>query len=91
MGAGTYGTVDSRVKNSLEKIQSGDGAVSNWTKLRYIWKRLFPDKTFMKQYHPFCRRHEWSIPFFRIYRLVKGTVCRSKEIRKECRAITKVK
>ena len=70
MGAGTYGTVENRVNRKMEKIQAGDGPVSMWTKVRYAWQRLFPDRDFMKRYSPICRKYPWSIPFMRIYRLV---------------------
>lgn len=89
MGAGTYGTLKNRVNRELEGIQKNGGPVTAWTKIRYAWKRLFPDRTFMKAYAPFCRKHEWSIPFFRIYRLINAVIFRRKTIKNELGAMKK--
>lgn len=87
MGAGTYGTLGTRIKRKLEEIQQGDGPLTVWTKLRYIWRRLFPDKNIMKQYFHFCRKHPWSIPFFWIYRLIRAATVRRKAVAREVQAM----
>jgi len=91
MGSGTYGTMKNRVNRKLDEIQKSEGPVTGWTKFRYTWKRLFPDKEFMKAYRPFLREHEWVIPFFWIYRIVRGAILRRKQIQKELGVISKVK
>lgn len=89
MGSGTYGTMENRVNRELDEIQKSEGPVTGWTKFRYTWKRLFPDKEFMKAYRPFLREHEWAIPFFWIYRIVRGVILRGKQIRRELHIINK--
>lgn len=91
MGAGTYGTTENRVDRQLEALQQGDGPVTAWTKIRYTWRRLFPDREFMKLYSSFCRKHPWSIPFMRIYRLIKAAAVRRKAIRQEIQAMNREK
>ena len=89
VGAGTYGTVENWVTGELEKMRKPNGKVTRWTKLRYVWWRLFPDREFMKVYSHFCRKHEWAIPFFRIYRLIKAFANRRNVIRQEIEAVKK--
>lgn len=89
MGSGTYGTMENRINRELDEIQKSEGPVTGWTKFRYTWKRLFPDKEFMKAYKPFLRGHEWAIPFFWIYRIIRGVILRRKQIRKELHIVSK--
>ena len=89
MGAGTYGNMENRINRELGKIQQDDGPLTLWTKIRYAWRRLFPDRTFMMAYSPFCRRHEWSIPFFWIYRIIKATIFRRQVINREIQIMRK--
>ena len=91
IGSGTYGTMENRVNQELEKIQKSEGPATVWTKIRYTWNRLFPDKEFMKAYKPFLREHEWAIPFFRIYRIIRGVIVRRKQIQKELNLVSKAK
>lgn len=90
MGAGTYGTFEIRVNRALGKEEE-EQSVSGIQKIRYIWNRAFPNKEFMRAYNSFCGRHPWSIPFFRIYRLIKGVVRRGKYIIRECIVVYKAK
>lgn len=89
MGSGTYGTTENRVNRELDEMQKNEGPVTIWTKFRYTWNRLFPDKNFMKASNPFLREHEWAIPFFWVYRIVRGVFLRRKQIQKELDAISK--
>ena len=89
MGSGTYGTMENRVNRELDEIQKREGPITGWTKFRYTWKRLFPDKEFMKAYKPFLRGREWAIPFFWIYRIVRGVILSRKQIRKELHIVSK--
>lgn len=91
LGSGTYGTTENRVNGELSDMRTADGTLTGWAKLRYVVRRLFPDRKFMKQYAPFCRKHEWAIPFFWIERLVKAALFRRKNIQAECRAVKKAK
>jgi len=91
MGSGVYGTRENFVNENLKPLRESDGTLSVQGRLRYIWKRLFLDKMIMKQYYPFCRKHEWSIPFFWIYRFIKAVLFRGKWILTECRILNRTK
>ena len=87
-GSGVYGTKKNLVKYRLNSVSSRNGAMP--VRLRYIWSRLFPDKNIMKLYYPFCRRHEWSIPAFWCYRLIRSVLFRRKNIREEYSLLNKM-
>lgn len=89
IGSGTYGTVDNHVEGELRKLQKDIEPITVLTRVRYIVRRLFPDREFMKEYSAFCRKHPWSIPFVRIYRIVSAFVLRRKYIGQEIKAIKK--
>jgi len=89
IGSGTYGTVDNHVEGELRKLQRDVEPITVLTRVRYIVRRLFPDRGFMKEYSAFCRKHPWSIPFVRIYRIIKAFMSRRKFIGQEIKAIKK--
>ena len=89
MGSGTYGTMENRINRKLEKLQQKDGPLTLWTKIRYVWRRLFPDRASMERYSPFCQKHGWSIPFFWIYRIIKAAIFKRKAIKREIRIMKK--
>jgi len=89
MGAGTYGTVENRVSNKLEKMQGTEGPVSGWTKVKYALGRAIPSVEYMKLYSPFCRKHPWSIPFFWVYRWIRAATVRRKNVMAEFKAVKK--
>ena len=89
MDSGTYGSFKNRINKKLENLQEEDGPVTRWTKVRYLWRRLFPDREFMEGYAPFCKRHRWSLPFFWIYRIIKGAAFKRKDIQREMQVIKK--
>ena len=73
--AGTYGTIQIRVEHKLHEMQPPQTALTRRTKLRYVWRRLVPDRTFFREYYPFFDRHPWLIPFGIVYRVGKA-LCR---------------
>lgn len=89
MGAGIYGSTKNGINRKLREIQQDDAPVTIWTKIRYTWKRLFPDRAFMELYAPFCKKHKWSIPFFWIYRIIKAVIFKRKIISREIRIMKK--
>ena len=89
MGAGTYGSTENGINRKLREIQQDDRTLTRWTKIRYAWKRLFPDRAFMGKYAPFCKKHVWSIPFFWIYRLINSAIFKRKTIKREIQIMKK--
>ncbi len=87
--SGTYGTTENRVKHNLEKLQSDGALITKQTKRKYLLRRIFPDMAWYKCYAPFCYRHKWAIPFFWVYRLLRGGTVNRKKIMGEFEAVQK--
>ncbi len=98
-GSGTYGTMAHRVEKQLHTMQSGEGevsvnvsvSVSKRTRLRYLLRRLFPDMEWFRGNAPFCYRHRWAVPFYVVWRAIRGAVCKRKRIWREIQTVRKVK
>lgn len=87
MYAGTYGTVDGMVERSLKELQADEGPISVRTKWKYMWRRLFPDMGFYKEFAPVVYRHKILLPFYMIFRWMRGLVKNRKKITAEIRAL----
>lgn len=90
--SGTYGTISNKVKKGMSSLRQNEERISFITKLKYLFRRLFPGKEHMREYEPFVYQHQWLIPFFWIYRiLVRAPFMKSKKILVEFRSIINVK
>lgn len=91
IGSGTYGTMGQRIGNQLHAMQQNENAVSFKTRLRYLWRRLIPDMEWFRFQVPFCYRHKWTIPFYVIYRMLRGLFFRKKGIWREIQTVRNVR
>ncbi len=78
--SGTYGTIE----QSVEKAMKKQG------RLKYLLSRFFPGTSVLKLYNPIFR-HWWLLPLGWIYRAFKIIFSRPERVKKELRAIYKVK
>ncbi len=70
-GAGTYGTEEKRIANSLQRIEGGED-ISVKTKIRYFLRRIFPPMGYYKEVAPLAYRYKVLIPFYWLGRLIEG-------------------
>ena len=89
LGSGTYGTLSNMTSKKMRELQKDEGDITVWTKLRYIWSRVFPDYEFMCAYSPFCEKHPWSMPFFWVWRWIRALTVRRKDVISEIKAVKK--
>lgn len=89
-GAGTYGTIYNHVRNRLKEMEGEGQPIHGRTKLRYIWKRLFPDVETMKIVCPFFYRHRWLLPVGYVYRLICRLIANGRGILAEAKALKKL-
>ena len=89
--AGTYGTVGGKAQKKLGELQADGGAITKATKRRYWRNRFFPGLEWFKDNKPFFYRHRWGIPFFWVYRLVRGLFTSRKAFRAEVKSVKNVK
>jgi hypothetical protein len=89
-GSGTYGTLQNSIRRKLKELQRDGNPISVRARMRYYANRLFPSGAHMKNYHPSCEKHPWAIPIFYLLRLMRGMVCRRREILWEVRTVHRV-
>ena len=83
MYSGTYGTTKAMVSKKLRKLQGDKAPIADKTKLLYYVRRLFPDMEFYKSYYPVVYKVKILIPFFVIYRMLRGAVFSGKRLARE--------
>lgn len=88
--SGVYGTIEQGVKNSVKKLREQNEGLS---KIRYIWKRLFPDVKVMETYYLHIYKHKLFLPLGYMYRLWMGLFIKSRRNKmvKEVNVIKKIK
>ncbi|MGN1114702.1 MAG: nucleotidyltransferase family protein [Oscillospiraceae bacterium] len=84
--SGTYGKYENKVNHIIDKM-SDNQKFSNKQKLQYILKRAFPPMEWYKNYCPFCYRHKWAVPFYCVFRFVRGFFKKRHKIKTELNVI----
>ncbi len=87
--SGTYGTKENSIRNKVRSIAPDEKDPSVETKLKYIWRRLFPDPEVMDIYYPFFE-HKWQYPIGYTYRAVYRVFTKWKNITAELRLVRKL-
>ena len=90
MFAGTYGNLQSGIDKKLHKIQGNEDRISKNTKVKYIIGRLFPPMSYYKAYYPFIYKTRIFIPFFVIFRMVRGVLRNGKKLMREVKVVLKL-
>lgn len=90
MFAGTYGNLQSGIDKKLHKIQGNEDRITKNTKVKYIIGRLFPPMSYYKAYYPFIYKTRIFIPFFVIFRMVRGVLRNGKKQMREVKVVLKI-
>ena len=90
MFAGTYGNLQSGIGKKLHKIQGDEDRITKNTKVKYIIGRLFPPMSYYKAYYPFIYKTRIFIPFFVIFRMVRGVLQNGKKLMREVKVVLKI-
>lgn len=90
MFAGTYGNLQSGIGKKLHKIQGNEDRITKNTKAKYIIGRLFPPMSYYKSYYPFIYKTKIFIPFFVVFRMVRGVLQHGKKMMREIRVVVKI-
>ncbi|MFA9466310.1 MAG: nucleotidyltransferase family protein [Velocimicrobium sp.] len=91
LGCGTYGTMKNNIEKKLRKCQPDEKAVTIVTKLKYYFGRLIPDMQHYKNYAPIVYQHKMLIPFYLIFRLIRGAIRKRKLIINEIHIVHKIR
>lgn len=84
--SGTYGTTRERIQNSIHKLKL-EG--HKHPKLYYIYRRAFPSFSWFRQYYEFLDKYPVFIPFFSLYRFIKGLITRANTWSNEIKIVKK--
>ena len=87
LGASTYGTIENRILNQMQKLQPDDGAFTARTKRKYLLSRIFPGREWCKAYAPTVYKYPVLLPFFWVWRLAVKGVKRRDIAKQELEAI----
>lgn len=70
----TYGTNSIRIENEINKLKL-EG--HKHPKFYYVFRRAFPSASWFRRYYEFLDKYPIFIPFFSLYRFIKGLVTRA--------------
>lgn len=84
---GVYGGTAQFVRSGLHRCQGDDLKVTAWTKVKYLFRRIFPTWEWYRVNAPFVYRHRWAVPFFWLYRLCRGVFCNGRRYFHEASAV----
>ena len=87
LGASTYGTIENRTLNQMQKLQPDGGAITAHTKQKYLLSRIFPGREWCKAYAPTVYKYPVLLPFFWVWRLTVKGVKRRTIVKQELEAI----
>lgn len=79
--SGVYGSVAHDVENRIRN--------AGHSRLKYLFRRLFPSMRQIKLYDPFFYRHKWLIPVLWIWRPIRALLHRRKQVFGELREVVK--
>lgn len=87
LGASTYGTIENRTLNQMQKLQPDGGAITVHTKRKYLLSRIFPGREWCKACAPTVYKYPVLLPFFWVWRLAVKGVKRRDIAKQELEAI----
>lgn len=70
----TYGTTGIRIENEINKLKL-EG--HKHAKFYYVFRRAFPSASWFRQYYEFLDKYPIFIPFFSLYRFIRGLLTRA--------------
>lgn len=89
----TYGSRSSFWYSYIKQAQKMGKKVSLKSKARYLMSRLFPDRLYMElwcqEYEPYIAQHQWLMPVAPIWRIVKRSVEKRKQVKEELNRVRK--
>ena len=83
----TYGTIENRILNQMQKLQPDGGAFTARTKRKYLLSRIFPGREWCKAYAPTVYKYPVLLPFFWVWRLIYKGITNRKKVTQEIKTI----
>ena len=89
--SGTYGTMENRVANQLNEINTGNQPISFKTKIQYLIRRFTLTDNVWKRLSPFAYKHRWARPFVRSYQVIRALFTKRKAVKSEFQSLIRKK
>ncbi len=83
--SGVYGTFNNRMNHDFEEYREKGG----YYRIKYIFRRIFPEEQKLKEWFPFFYRNVWARPFLIPYRIGRGLLVKRKKIASEIKILLK--
>jgi len=90
LDSGVYGTLKNSIEKKLRTYQPDQKKISSATRIRYYVDRLLPDEDHYINYAPFVYKHKWLIPFYLVFRVVRGLIKKRNKIQSEIQVLHKI-
>lgn len=87
LGASTYGTIENRILHQMQKLQPDGGAITAYTKWKYLLSRIFPGREWCKESVPTVYKYPVLLPLFWVWRLIHRGITNRKRVTQEIKAI----
>lgn len=72
VSSGVYGTFNISVLNSIKGNVPLNSKISFSSKVKYVFRRIFPSIIYYKNTYPFFYKHKYLLPFCVLFRVFKG-------------------
>lgn len=76
--SGVYGTLAHDVQSDLRRLQGGVDPIGIRARIKYLLRRVFPDREWYRVNAPFVYRRRWALPFYWVWRLGRGVFVNGK-------------
>ncbi len=74
VSSGAYGSLGANIANKI--AAASDGKITFFSKLKYLFGRIFPSMNYYKDYEPFFYKYKIFIPFFVLWRIFRSLFIR---------------
>ncbi|MFQ9516370.1 MAG: nucleotidyltransferase family protein [Eubacterium sp.] len=81
--SGAMGTRENKIANDLKSVECSNEKIKRKAKLKYFFKRIFPEMEFLKMNYPIAYKYKFLIPFVYIFRILKGIFIKPQKLLKE--------
>ena len=78
------------IEKELQKYKTANNITAK-TKIRYYLERLIPNMEYYKNHVPLIYRHKWLMPFFVVFRMIRGLIKNGGSIKNEIKLVFKIK
>lgn len=92
--SGTHGSLAHRVENNIKKGNPNDEVISNKSRWKYMFSRIFPNKKYMEEWyagqHPLLYKYSFMLPIAWLHRILSHGIINIKDGLRELKTLWRV-